>query len=557
MSKPMTAAQWQAQMKKWSVPVEYWTGWHGRGRPASTGSFSNINGVIIHHTASTDKGTDSYLKFLFQTGRSDLPAPLCHTAGKADGTIVMGATGRANHAGKGSSTVLSKVIAEDYSGELKPGADNTDGNARFYGIEMCYRGVEGYKPTTAAYNSAVRWAAAICDFHDWSAKSVIGHREWTRSKIDPGYINMADFRTAVQALLDAGADSAPTPEPEPQPEPATDSMNPASYFMGANGAHVTWLGQRLVVHGFDEFYNSGPGPRYSEADRLNVAAFQRAQGWSGSDADGYPGAQSLALLAADPKVTVPTPAPTVQRWFKIASGNFAQYNAHGESTYLARRDDWIAEVKDINPDVLAVQEEGFDTLPWLDAAIYEAVGLERVEGGSDGRYIYADPAFPVLGSGVFDLQPRYKDNDKQAAWAALNIGGHYALVTSFHLEYRNPSDSTLRVGQMKSGITQAAAQATRHSVPRENIFHCGDTNSDSWVTAKAAIPAGFVDVFKVALEVGDDDLRSFNGWKPTKEGERIDYIYAHKDGPVLAAGQRLNHKAADHNIQAAVIGIST
>jgi hypothetical protein len=90
---------------------------------------------------------------------------------------------------------------------------------------------------------------------------------------------------------------------------STDRMDPTAYFIGATGPHVTWLGERLVVHGFDDHYSDGPGPTFSEADRKNVADFQHAQGWTGAAADGFPGDQTLVLLAADPKVTVPPPAP--------------------------------------------------------------------------------------------------------------------------------------------------------------------------------------------------------------------------------------------------------
>ena len=93
---------------------------------------------------------------------------------------------------------------------------------------------------------------------------------------------------------------------EAAPPPAsTDKMDPAAYFIDATGPHVVWLGERLVVHGFDDAYKSGPGPTFSEADRKNVEDFQLAQGWTGDGADGFPGAQTLALLAADPVVEIP------------------------------------------------------------------------------------------------------------------------------------------------------------------------------------------------------------------------------------------------------------
>src|SRR5690606_20980048 len=64
---------------------------------------------------------------------------------------------------------------------------------------------------------------------------------------------------------------------------------------------VTVLGERLVAHGYGSYYSVGPGPTFSESDRKAVQAFQRAQGWSGSDADGYPGKETWKRLMAAPK----------------------------------------------------------------------------------------------------------------------------------------------------------------------------------------------------------------------------------------------------------------
>lgn len=73
-------------------------------------------------------------------------------------------------------------------------------------------------------------------------------------------------------------------------------LNPKNYYLGAHGPQVTWLGERLVAHGFDAHYTTGPGPTFTEADRANVHEFQLSRGWSGADADGFPGVATLKLL---------------------------------------------------------------------------------------------------------------------------------------------------------------------------------------------------------------------------------------------------------------------
>lgn len=213
----MTAAETRTAMKKWSVQYREFPNWPTRTRP---GAFTDVRGVMIHHTGS-DAQSDDYLKWLFTVGRptEGIPAPLCNVSTDMDGDVWLGAIGRANHAGKGSSATLAKVTSEDYPNavEIKPGPDNIDGNAHFYGNEVRYDG--GQPMTAKQYASAVRWAAAICDHYGWSAQSVIGHREWTTRKSDPGKCPMNKFRADVAALLRTGPGIS-------KPNPATGEPVP-------------------------------------------------------------------------------------------------------------------------------------------------------------------------------------------------------------------------------------------------------------------------------------------------------------------------------------------
>ncbi|WP_075029154.1 peptidoglycan-binding protein [Streptomyces mirabilis] len=79
---------------------------------------------------------------------------------------------------------------------------------------------------------------------------------------------------------------------------ATSSRYPGRSFFGpgADNPHVTRLGEQLVKKGFGKYYTSGPGPRWGEADRRGVEAFQRAQGWRGGAADGFPGPETWRRL---------------------------------------------------------------------------------------------------------------------------------------------------------------------------------------------------------------------------------------------------------------------
>jgi hypothetical protein len=210
MAAPLSAAKLKAALEKWGVKVAESPGWTSRKRP---GSFAP-HGVMLHHTGSSDSASSAAEERVLVNGRSDLPGPLCQLSIRDDGTVVLIAVGRSNHAGKGSKSTLDRVIAEDYSGELKPGPDTEDGNTAFYGVEIQYSGSK--RPTVAAYAAAVKMCAAICDAYGWSSLSVTSHREWTRRKVDPGKIDMADFRKDVAAALKAGSKPKPAPKPEPK-----------------------------------------------------------------------------------------------------------------------------------------------------------------------------------------------------------------------------------------------------------------------------------------------------------------------------------------------------
>lgn len=255
MARPMTAAETRAAFKKWQVQYREFPDWTTRGRDFVDPNlaFDDIRGLMIHHTGS-DSQSDSYLDWIFTDGRASegIPAPLCHVSTDMDGDVWVGAIGRANHAGKGSSSTLNAVTAENYRGfsaEIGPGPDNTDGNAHFYGNEVRYDGGQPMAPQQ--YASAVRWAAAICDHYGWTALSVIGHREWTTRKNDPGLCPMAKFRTDVAVLLKAGP---PTPQEDPMADLRNDIVgndaDNSNMTMAEMAARLDNAYRRLLTDGF-------------------------------------------------------------------------------------------------------------------------------------------------------------------------------------------------------------------------------------------------------------------------------------------------------------------
>ncbi len=76
---------------------------------------------------------------------------------------------------------------------------------------------------------------------------------------------------------------------------------------GKSNEYILQLGQQLVAKNFGKHYKVGPSRDWGEADRLNVQDFQAAQGWSGADADGYPGPETWRRLFTPTRVIVEGP----------------------------------------------------------------------------------------------------------------------------------------------------------------------------------------------------------------------------------------------------------
>lgn len=303
MATPMTAAQLVKALKDEGVKVVEVRDWKDHERDDETGkTFGPVKGVLIHHTVTS--GTQNSVDICYD-GYAALPGPLCHGVIAKDGTVYLISKGRANHAGGGDPNVLKAVESEDY-GSYPPAsqyhegsAGAVDGNDVFYGFECINLG-DGEDPWPAAQVEAmVKASAAICRFFGWKAKSVIAHKEWSDWKSDPRGIDMKDFRARVQKALDGGVTP---PKPAPKPKPVYAPFPGVGFFrLGKRHPLVTEMGKALIRAGY-KGYKQGPGPEFTRADIKAYAWWQRKLGYSGSDADGYPGKTSWdKLKVAKPK----------------------------------------------------------------------------------------------------------------------------------------------------------------------------------------------------------------------------------------------------------------
>jgi N-acetylmuramoyl-L-alanine amidase len=282
MATPLTADKLVAALKAEGVRVVEYRSWRTHNRN-SRGAWGPVNGVVVHHTATS--GTDNSVDLCYD-GYSSLPGPLCHGVIAKNGTVYLVGNGRANHAGSGDDDVLRAVVNE--TDAPSPNENNTDGNVHFYGFECINKG-DGDDPWPDAQLDAIeRASAAICRAHGWTSYSVIGHKEWTNTKIDPRGFSMDTMRERIADRLGQKPSGPVTPRYQPFPGAEWFRSEPKS-------AIITAMGKRLVDEECSA-YEEGPGPQWTDADRESYAKWQRKLGYSGSDADGWPGSTSWDKL---------------------------------------------------------------------------------------------------------------------------------------------------------------------------------------------------------------------------------------------------------------------
>lgn len=171
------------RLKKAGLKVVVIDGWRKRGRPARKGEFKPV-GSLNHHTGMRDERGDyaddlAYAKWLFLTGRGKaLPPPLCHMALSLEGVVYVGASGRANHAGKAKA-----------SGSVAAG----DGNALYAGTEWMLSGTQ--EIPKVMYDAGVKLNGVLMDVFGNSEQTISCHYNTsTTGKWDIGDPNGVPFK---------------------------------------------------------------------------------------------------------------------------------------------------------------------------------------------------------------------------------------------------------------------------------------------------------------------------------------------------------------------------
>lgn len=160
---------------------------------------------------------------------------------------------------------------------------NTSLNRDHFAV-LAFVGSSGHTAPTGAQEQGLRDAIEYLRAHG-AGGEIRGHRDGYATEC-PG--------AALYALVKSGA---LVPESKPAPAPVSYAPFPGADYFRRNpvGPLVTAMGRRLVAEGCSA-YAEGPGPRWTEADRKSYAKWQRKLGFTGADADGWPGASSWAKL---------------------------------------------------------------------------------------------------------------------------------------------------------------------------------------------------------------------------------------------------------------------
>ncbi|MFJ8585095.1 N-acetylmuramoyl-L-alanine amidase [Streptomyces sp. NPDC093595] len=195
MASPLSANGFLDALRDEGLTVVEVGDWRHHNRNHK-GPWGPVHGVMIHHTVTS--GSAKTVR-ICRDGHPGLPGPLCHGVITKDGRVHLVGYGRANHAGKGDDDVLRAVISEKalpHDNEA-----NRDGNRYFYGFE-CENLGDGEDPWPEVQLEAIeKAAAAVCRRHGWTARSVIGHKEWQPGKVDPRGFSMNTLRARIAERL--------------------------------------------------------------------------------------------------------------------------------------------------------------------------------------------------------------------------------------------------------------------------------------------------------------------------------------------------------------------
>ncbi|MFD6149377.1 peptidoglycan-binding protein [Streptomyces sp. NPDC060243] len=254
---------------------------------------SSVRGVVVHIMAGTLTGTDSWF-------RNPAAQASSHFGTGKNGDLYqwVDTADRAWAQASGNSSWLS------VENEGKGGDTLTDAQLTRNAEVLAWAHAEHEVPLQLASNPSEKGLG----YH------AMGGTAWGGHTSCPGPKIVAQLGEIVKRAKAIAKDTAPAQPATPSKPVNKDAFPGAGKFgAGANNAYVTRLGQMLVARGGGRFYKEGPGPKWGDADKNACQAFQKAQGWTGSDADGIPGPSTWQLLVTGKGKNIPAAKPAVSK----------------------------------------------------------------------------------------------------------------------------------------------------------------------------------------------------------------------------------------------------
>lgn len=267
-------------------------------------------GVVWHHTGCgpLSRGNMPSLGWVRKPGRYAGKARACHVLVGRDGHMQVIAGKGAYHAGAGGPL---KVNGTDIPKDL--------GNRYLIGIEIEASSTTkinrkdqqtpkwGMNP--AQFDAVARFCAALFDELGWSTKAAIRHRDWApKRKIDVG-ISLEQIWSAIDlhrekkpAKPKPPAPEKPKPPAKPKPKP---SVTLANVQPTKKNSDVHIVQQALAKEVGLKVAAANVG-KFDAATKTAYAKWQKSLGFTGKDADGVPGVDSLRKLGRKHGFTVKT-----------------------------------------------------------------------------------------------------------------------------------------------------------------------------------------------------------------------------------------------------------
>ena len=198
--------QWMYdELKDAGINVRAADSWRERTNP--TGNIYSPVAVLNHHTA----GSSLLVNYPDPPYWPDYRLwDKCNITIQPDGVVAVLNAGYAYDSGKGDSTVLQRVLND---GQIIMPADFTNddrinGNPYFIDIEVQHVG-DGSFINPPQREALIETNAVLLNHYEWNPMTrLLGHREWTRRKVDPKWGGLANPMPGIRKDTERRIDMA-------------------------------------------------------------------------------------------------------------------------------------------------------------------------------------------------------------------------------------------------------------------------------------------------------------------------------------------------------------